>query len=117
MRARIVAIDPAAQDGNGRPSRVERAPVRLTVDPASEAAHDDEPRRGKLTAEHTRDLGTVGGAASRADDGNGRLYEQLDPAPDEQLRRRVVELREHGRIPWAAPESGQLHAASSAGDR
>ena len=68
VRGGVVAVDAAAEDGDGQPSGVERAPVRVAVDAAREAADDDEPGGGELAAEHPRDVGAVGGAAAGADD-------------------------------------------------
>ena len=43
MRGRVVAVDPAAEHGDGRPVRLERAAVRLAVHAARQPADDDEP--------------------------------------------------------------------------
>ena len=66
--ARVVAVDPATEHGDGRPARVERAPVRLAVDAASEPADDDEPGGGQLPAEHACYLRAVGRARAGTDD-------------------------------------------------
>ena len=80
MRRRVVAVDPAAEHGDGDAAGVERAAVRLAVDPAREAADDDEPGRRELAAERSRHRSPVRRARAGADD--------RDRRPPEQLRRR-----------------------------
>ena len=50
MRARIVAVDPAAEDGDRLARRLERAAVRPAVDAAGEPGDDDDAGRGELAA-------------------------------------------------------------------
>ena len=69
---RVVAVDAAAEHGDRRAAGLERAAVRLAVDPAREAAHDDEPRAGELAPEHARDLRAVRRACARTDDRDRR---------------------------------------------
>ena len=98
VRARIVAVDAAAENGDGRPAGVERAAVGLRVDPAGQAAHDDEAGRGQLAPEHARDAGAPYGAgAARADDPQPPAHRQEVQAAAPQVRgrlRRIVQLRE-----------------------
>ena len=54
VRGRVVAVDAAAEHGDGRAARLERAAMRLGVDPAREAADDDEPRTRELAGERLR---------------------------------------------------------------
>ena len=107
--ARVVAVDPAAEHGDGRAAGLERAAVGLAVDAARKAADDDEPGRGELAAEHPRDLRAVGGAASA----RRRRRPQRAPsssssarAAHEQARRRIVDRAA------AAAESRQSERAS-----
>ena len=72
MGRRVVAVDPAAKDGDGGTGRLERASMRLRVDAAGETADDDEARGREIAAEAARDLPAVGGARTRADDRDGR---------------------------------------------
>ena len=81
VRGRIVAVDPAAEHGDGRASGLERAAVRLAVDPAREAADDDEAGGRELAAEAARDLRAVRRARARADDRDGRPREQRRRPP------------------------------------
>ncbi len=60
MRGRVVAVDPAAEHRDGVAVRLQRAAMRLTVDPAREPAHDHDSGAGELASEHARDLGAVG---------------------------------------------------------
>src|SRR5439155_22771140 len=73
----VVAVEAAAEDGDRRPSRLERAPVGLAVDAAREAADDDDAGRRELQPDQPRDLFAVSGARARTDDGHCRPREQL----------------------------------------
>ena len=79
--------------------------MRLGVDAAREAAHDDEPGSRELPAEAARDRGAVARARARAHDRDGRLGEELGlgAAAQEEPRRRIVDRaqqrREVGRRP------------------
>jgi hypothetical protein len=99
MRGRIVAIDAAAEDGDGRPAGFQRPAVGLAVDSTGETADDDEPRAGELPAEHARNLGAVRRARTRADDRGGRTAEQLrvSRTADEETGRRIVDRPEERR--------------------
>ena len=77
MRRRVVAIDAAAEHGDGRAARLQRAAVRFAVRPARETADHQEPRRRKLATKHPRDLGAVPRAGARADDRDGGLRQEL----------------------------------------
>ena len=111
VRGRIVAVDAAAEHGDRRAARLERAAVRLAVDTAREAADDDEPGRRELAPEHPRHLCAVGRAGARADDRDRRPREQLGSraAAEEEARRRVVdraqERREAGAERASEPEA------------
>jgi hypothetical protein len=87
----VVAVDSAAEDGNGLTARLERTAVRLAVDAARHPADDDQPGAGELAPEHARDVRAVGGAGAGADDRHRRPREQPDqrPAANEQAGRRV----------------------------
>src|SRR4051812_11976185 len=93
VRGRVVAIDAAAEHGD-RVAGLEGAAMSLAVDPAGEAADDDQPCRGELASEQPRDLRAVGRAGARADDRDGTPAEQfLDAAAaQEQAGRWVVQL-------------------------
>ena len=49
VAGRVVAVDPAAEDGDRGPARLERPAMRLGVDAASKPADDDEPGGRELT--------------------------------------------------------------------
>ena len=121
MRSRIVAVDPAAEHGDGDPGGLERAAVRLGVDAAGEAADDDEPGGRELAAEAARDLAPVGGARTRADDRDRRSRQELDLglAAQEEAGRRVVDRpqqrREGGIGAREEAEAERASRASSAG--
>ena len=55
VRGRVVAVDPAAEDGDGSSAGLERAAMRLAVDPARHPAHDDETGGRELARERARD--------------------------------------------------------------
>ena len=105
MRRRVVAVDPAAEHGHGRPAGVERAPVRLAVDPSGEAADDHEPGGGQLAAEHPRDLGAVRRARASTDDPDRRAPEnvELRGASHEQAGGRVVDRTQERRKALVRP--------------
>ena len=100
--AGIVAVDPAAEDGDRRAAGVERAAMRLGVDAAREAADDDEPGRGEVAREAPRDGRAVAGASARADDRHRRLREELEV--------RAARAR-------TAPPAGRGSRAAAAGSR
>ena len=81
------------------PPAVERAAMRLAVDPAGHPAHDDETGGGELAGERARHRATVRRARSRTDDGHGRPVEErrLRRAAEEELRRRIVDRSEQRR--------------------
>jgi hypothetical protein len=92
--------------------------MSLAVDTPGEPAHDDQPGRRELTGEAARHLRAVRGAAARADDGNGRLREDIAVPADVEVRGRVVELAEQPRIELGpSRDRGHLHAESSVGER
>ena len=99
VRGRIVAVDAAAEHGDGHPARLERAAVRLAVDAAGEAADDDEARRGQLPAEQPRDLAAVRRAGAGADDRDRRPASSSRSAlpAEEEPRRRVVDRAQQRR--------------------
>ena len=76
MRGRVVAVDAAAENGDGL-SRLERAAMRLAVDAARHPAHDDEPGCGELPPERAGDRAAVRRARPRADDRDRRPLEQI----------------------------------------
>ncbi len=80
VRRRVVAVDPAAEDGDRRASGLESSTVRLAVDAAREAADDDEAGCGELTSEHASDLRAVRRACAGADDGDGGPAQGRAPA-------------------------------------
>ena len=74
---RVVAVDATAEHCDGRPTRRERATVRLAVDAARHATdHDGAGGRG-LRREEACDRPSVPGAGPGADDGDGRTVEEL----------------------------------------
>ena len=96
VRARIVAVDAAAEHGDGRPLRFERTSMRPAVDAAREAGDDDDSGGGELTRERARDMGAVVAAAARSDDRDARPGEQLARrrAAEEETRRWVADRRQ-----------------------
>ena len=76
----IVPVDAAAEHGDGEAPGVERAPVRMAVDPACQAADHHEPGGGELAAEHPRDLGAVRRARAGADDRDRGAVEDVELA-------------------------------------
>ncbi len=96
VRGRIVAVDAAAEDGDGRPVRLERPAMRLGVDAARQPAHDDKPGSRELPAQAAGDRGAVPRACARADDRNRRLGQKLGlrQAAEEESRRRIVDRSE-----------------------
>ena len=121
MGGRIVTVDPAAEDRDRRAAGFERAAMRLSVHSPREAADDDEPHRGELAPQHPCDLGAVGGARSRADDGHRRPPQRLGSCctADEEARRRIVDRAEQRRevgVRAAEPaNSGLFQAAEICG--
>ena len=95
---RVVPIDPAPEHGHRLPAGVERAAVGLAVDPARKPADDDEPGRGELAPERTRNGAPVRGAGARTDDGDRR--------PREQLRSAAPRTHSTGGGSWIAASSG-----------
>jgi hypothetical protein len=73
--------------------------MRFAVDPAGEAADDDEPGGGQLAAEHPGDLPAVRGARAGADDPDRSAREELDLGSTsyEQACRRVVDRTQERR--------------------
>ena len=99
VRRRVVAVDAAAEHGDGRPARVERASVRLTVDPPRQSADDHEPGRRELACQRAGDVRAVRGARAGADDADRGLREQVGAgrAAQEEAVGRVVDRREQRR--------------------
>jgi len=93
VRGRVVAVDPAAQDGDGQAARIESPAMGGAVDPAGQSAHDDEARGGELAAEHARRLRPVRRARPRAHDGHGRSVKELRlaRAAEEETDRGIVD--------------------------
>src|SRR5207302_10367758 len=77
-RARIVAVDAAAEHRHRGAAAFQRAAVRPAVDATREARDDDDARGSQLAADRPRHVRAVVGAAARPNDGNRRLREQLD---------------------------------------
>ena len=74
---RVVAVDATAEHRDGRPTRRERATVRLAVDAARHATdHDGAGGRG-LRRKEACDRPSVPGAGPGADNGDGRTVEEL----------------------------------------
>ena len=105
---RVDPVDAAAEHGNRRPACLQRAPVRLAVDPTGQAAHYDEAGSCELPAEHPSHGGAVRRAGARADDGDGRPFEQhrilvsSDEQPDRWIEDRGQAARK-GRFGAAQP--------------
>src|SRR5205814_1813831 len=66
MRTRVVTVDAAAEHGDRRARRIERAAMCAAVDPAREARDDDDTGGGELARELARDVRAVVGAAAHA---------------------------------------------------
>ncbi len=100
----VVAVDPAAENGDGDSSGVERAAMRLTVDAASHPADDDQAGRRELPPERARHRAAVGRARTRPDDGDRRTGQELvrtGPAKEER-RWRIVDRGEKRWEGWIA---------------
>ena len=110
VRGRVVAVDPAAEDGDRRAAGLESSPVRFSVDASREPADDDDARRGELPAEHPRHLRAVRRARPRADDGDGRPPQRLRCL---RLRARRGRAAGRGSPPGAAGSPGRSAAATA----
>ena len=121
VAARIVPVDPASEHSHRPSAALQGASVSLAVDASREPAHDDEPSRRQLAGERPRHLGAVRGARAGADDGDSGLRQRRGLPADEERRRRIVQLREQGRIaglaPGNRPNRVHVHEPSSVGDR
>ena len=95
---RVVAVDAAAEHGDGDPACLERAAMSFGIDSAREAADDDEAGRGELAREHSRDLPSIGGTGSGTDDRHCRQRQQA--------RIGVPAEKEPGGGSWIARSSG-----------
>ncbi len=93
---RVVAVDAATENCNGRSTGVERTTMRLAVDPSSHPAHDDEAGGREVARERARDRASVRGARTRTDDGHGGPIEEhaRRRAAKKELRRWIVDRRE-----------------------
>ena len=89
----VVAVDAAAEHGDGDAVRLERAAVCLGVDAPCQSRDDDEACARELSPERARDRSAVARAGSCADDRNSGAGEQLGVAvaAQEEPRRRVVD--------------------------
>jgi len=113
---RIVPVDAAAENGDGRPARRERPAVRLAVDPAREPAHDHEAGGREIPRKRPGDLRAVRRAAARPDDRDRGRGEHVDVrfTSHVELRRRIVEHRKLRRVAGTpAPNAAHVHAASA----
>ena len=100
MAAWIVPVDAAAEHGYRPPAGFQSTSMRLTVDPTRQSAHDNDPRRRKLSSEQTGDLRAIRGAAPRTDDGHRSLVQEFRAATTQvEVRRRIVQLSQKRRIP------------------
>ena len=97
-----------------RPSsrRLERAAMRLGVDPAGEPADDDEPGGGELPAEAAGNRGAVARARARADDRHGRPRQQLGLRLAAQEEARPADRGSH-----AAAAGTRARSAAGSGAR
>ena len=96
--ARIVDVEPAADDRD-RPARsLERRLVRGGVDAASEPGHDRDPRERELPRQAPRDVAPVARGLARPDDGHGGKAQPLHPPEGEEEKRRIRDLQEKPRI-------------------
>src|SRR3546814_1798859 len=68
--------------------------MRRPVDAARKAGHDDKPRVGKPRCKAARKADRSGRGVARADDGDGRLVQQRDMAPEGDDGGRVLKLRQ-----------------------
>ena len=80
VHSRVVAVDPAAEDGDGYTTGVQRPTVRLTVHPASHAADHDQARGCELTPKGARDVQAVRRARPGSNDRDGGAVEKLRAA-------------------------------------
>ena len=121
VAARVVPVDPASEHSHRPSAALQGASVSLAVHASRQPAHDDEPGRRQLAGERPRHLGAVRGARARADDGDSGLRQRAAVPADEEVRRRIVQLREQGRIaglaPGNSPNRVHAHEPSSVGDR
>jgi hypothetical protein len=107
VRARIVAVDAAPEDGDRSPTCFERSAMCFAVDPASKAANDHDTGPRKLTAQLPSDLRSVGRAAAGSDDRHGRGSQRFMVPAHVKLRGRIVKLREKRRKAPAAALDGR----------
>jgi hypothetical protein len=118
---RVVPVDPASEHSHRPSAALQGASVSLAVHASRQPAHYDEPNRRQLAGERPRHLGAVRGARARADDGDSGLRQRAAVPADEEVRRRIVQLREQGRIaglaPGNSPNRVHVHEPSSVGDR
>ena len=116
MGGRIVAIDSAAEHGDRRAARLERAAVRLGVDAARHARDDDETGARELPPERARDRRAVAGAGAGADDRDRGAAEELElrTAAHEETRRRIVDRSQQRRERGCRPgEEAKARARES----
>ena len=99
MRGGVVAVDAAAEHGDGGSSGVERSAMRFPVDAARKAADDDEPCGGELAREAARNRRAVAGARARTDDRDRRSFEHLRrrSPTDEEAGGRIVDRAQERR--------------------
>src|SRR5579862_6884388 len=92
MGAWVVAVDPAAEDCNGRTAGFEAASMCPPVNAAREAGDNRDVRSGKTACERASDVRAVVAAGASADDRDRGAREQLGSAAaaQEQTGRRVV---------------------------
>ena len=105
VRARIVAVDPAAEDGDGQPAARRARPRCASPSmPRASPLTTTTPGGRQLPRELARDLGAVRRAAARADDAtDGRARISAGPPRRCSRARRIVELGQERRIAAPAP--------------
>ena len=117
----FIPVDPASEHSHRPSAALQGASVSLAVDASREPAHDDEPNRRQLAGERARHLGAVRRARAGADDGDSGLRQSAGVPADEEVCRRIVQLREQRRIaglaPGNSPNRVHVHEPSSLGDR
>ena len=102
VRRRVVAVDAAAEHGDGHAARLERSAVRLAVDAARHPADDDEtgraPAPARASARPSARTPSTTRAPTTATAGR-REQRRSSPHPrSEERGRRIVDRREQARV-------------------
>ncbi len=91
-------IDPTAEDRYRLCLGIHRPAMRRRIDPASHSTEYDESANRQVAGQPFRHPQPVRRGMPRADDRNPRLAQRRDLALHAQYRRRVVDLKQLGRV-------------------